>query len=98
MARGSPREGRISVRAVIVAPAGSCLCSFSCFPANHADRVAAAQLQDAIFATPVASHCLLVLAVPPARVFCRRYSRTGLPYSRKQATRTPAGTLFNPAA
>jgi hypothetical protein len=51
---------------------------------NHASRVAAAQLQDAIFAAAVASFCALVLTVPPARVFCRRYSQTRLPYSRNR--------------
>src|SRR5271155_4046272 len=51
---------------------------------NHASRVAAARLQDAIFAAAVASLCVLVLTVPPARVFCRRHSRTGLPYSRNR--------------
>jgi hypothetical protein len=69
----------------------SCLCCFFCAPANHASRVAAAQLQDAIFAAAVASLCVLVLAVPPARVFCRRYSRTGLPSSRNRPRESRPG-------
>ena len=61
------------------------------FPTILAGWVAAAQLQDAIFAAAVASHCLLALTVPPARVFCRRHSRTGLPYARNRPREPRSG-------
>src|SRR5277367_24948 len=51
----------------------------SALPADHAGWVAAAQLQDAIFAAAVASHCLLVLTVPPARVFAGVTPEPGCP-------------------
>src|SRR5580698_8442970 len=53
--------------------------SFFCLPAIHASRVAAAQLQDAIFAAAVASFCVPVLTVPPARVFAGVTPELGCP-------------------